>query len=93
MYCNLSLMIGVPVIDGGLQAASRFHPLHPLHPRLPGSLLPSAGEGVRIFEMYFDHQCSQEALTLHCPKMKGISVGGKYPSPFLGDVLFVFVIL
>lgn len=32
VYCNLSLMIGVPVIDGGLQAATRFHTLHPPTP-------------------------------------------------------------
>lgn len=90
VYCNLSLMIGVPVIDGGLQA-TRFHPLHTPPPPLPGSLLPSAGEGISIFEMCFDHQCSQKALTLHCPEMKGISlgVGGwgrKDLSPFTGDV-------
>lgn len=94
VYCNLSLMIGVPVIDGGLQAATT-----PL--RLPGSLLPSAGEGIKIFEMCFDHQCSQKALTLHCPEMKGIRLGwgsgvgwgGGDLSPFTGDVLFVFFIL
>lgn len=51
----------------------------PCTPRLPVSLLPSAGGGITIFEMCFDHQCSQKALTLDCPEMKGIRLGGKRP--------------
>lgn len=62
VYCNLSLMIGLPVIDGGLQAA----PLYPFTPP------PSVGEGGRIFEMCFDHQSSQKALISYWPEMKGI---------------------
>lgn len=56
-------------MGGGLQAATLYHPLLPPDSR---SLLPSAGEEIRIFEMCFDHQCSQKAQTLHCPEMKGI---------------------
>lgn len=29
VYCNLSLMLGAPVIDGGLRADTHYHPLHP----------------------------------------------------------------
>lgn len=36
VYCNLSLMIGVPVIDGGLQAAT---PPSPSPPHLPSDSL------------------------------------------------------
>lgn len=58
-------MIGSFVIDGGLHELPTTSP-HPVSP------LPSVGEAVRIFEMCFDHQSSQEALILYWPEMKGI---------------------
>lgn len=74
VYYNLSLMIGVPVIDGGIASSYALPPTAPI--QLSPSLLPTAGKGIRTFEMCFDHQCSQKELTLHCPEMKGIRMGG-----------------
>lgn len=66
VYCNLSLMIGSPVIDGGMRELPAAR-----QPSAP-SLLPSGGEAASIFEMCFDHRSSQKALILYWPKMKGI---------------------
>lgn len=83
MYCNLSLMIGSSVIDGGIARA----------PRCPVSLplLPSAGEAHRIFEMCFDHQSGEKALIFYWPEMKRIrwkKAFCKRLSRFTGDVCF-----
>ena len=61
-------------------------------PCLSLSLLPSAGEAHRIFEMCFDHQSSEKALIFYWPEMKGIRCKNPSAKGYLDlQVMFLFV--